>query len=104
MLYCKTRYLYQLINFSVFLPFDKIILKPLVIDIPDLFFKVIAQAYFENMSIKVNISLEWLLCLLNDDFSIKSADQVSSLYSGKILSLLNLLLLDYIPFLLIVVV
>ena len=51
-------------NFSGFLlsvplhePSDKIILKPLVIDVPALFFKVIAQAFLVKISITVNIRL-----------------------------------------------
>ena len=65
-------------------------LKPLVVDKPDLFFNGTAHAYFVNVPITVNINLLLILLhLLRDDLSIKSADHFSSLYNGIVLSLLN---------------
>ena len=76
-------------NLSGFRPSAKIVLKPLVIVNPDLFFNGIAHAYFVNISITVKINLQLLLYLLRDYLSIKSADHVSSLYNGITPSLLN---------------
>ena len=42
--------------FSGFRPCDRIVLKPLVIDNPDLFFNGIAHASFVNISITVKIN------------------------------------------------
>ena len=79
MFYCKTHYLYLPITFSGFLSGNpqlclsskppcglserpcgcspNIILKPLVIEKPDLFFNGIAHAYFVNISVTVIINL-----------------------------------------------
>ena len=61
---CKTHYLYLPYNFSGFRLSEppsgfslNTILKPIVIDKPDLFFNGIAHAYFVNISITVNINL-----------------------------------------------
>ena len=88
MFYCKTQNSLPLSthNFSAFLVSEppcgcslNTILKPLVIDKPDLFFNGIAHEYFVNISITVNKNLKLLLYLFRDDLSIKSADHVSSL-------------------------
>ena len=58
-------------------------------DNPDLFLNGKAHVYFVNISITVHINLHLLLYLLRDYLSIKSADNVSSLYIGIIFSRLN---------------
>ena len=96
---CKTHYLYLPITF-LFFDFQSrhvdfhLILNPLVIVKPDLFFNALAHAYFVKISITVNIKLLLLLYLLRDDLSVKSADHVPSLFNGIILSLLNFCIYD----------
>ena len=77
MFYNKTHNFYQPITFLIFSLLIMLFLKPLVTDIPDLFFKGIAQAYLVNNSMNVNIFLKLLLFLFKGGLLIESADLVS---------------------------